>query len=74
MIDRNCSTEARHIDIAGLRTTIAMEASFWSKTELLADREGIDWRDVAEQFLAGKPKNIGRAKWLRVAILCAEDK
>jgi predicted DNA-binding ribbon-helix-helix protein len=70
----DCATEARHIEIDGQRTTIAMERPFWQKTEAIAATRGVDWLDVTADLLRGKPATVGRAKWLRVAILCADER
>jgi hypothetical protein len=46
-----------------------MEAQFRQAADRLAQGNCITWTEWAEEQLSGKPDDIGRASWLRVAIL-----
>jgi predicted DNA-binding ribbon-helix-helix protein len=61
--------ERRHIWRGENRTSIALEPQFWQAADRLAQGNCITWTEWAEEQLSGKPDDIGRASWLRVAIL-----
>ena len=61
--------ECRHIGKGESRTSIAIEPQFWQAAEKVAHGAGMNWKEWADQQLSNKPQQIGRASWLRVAIL-----
>lgn len=67
----NSALECRHLVADGIRTSIALEVAFWQAVERQAEGQG--WREWTEEQLRDKPAEIGRARWLRVAVLEALD-
>ena len=67
----NSALECRHLMADGSRTSIALEVAFWQAVERQA--AGMGWREWAEAQLRNKPADVGRARWLRVAVLEALD-
>lgn len=68
---RNSALECRHLTADGTPTTIALEKAFWRAVERQAGASG--WREWTATQLKAKPEEIGRARWLRVAVLEALD-
>lgn len=66
--------KARHIDIGGNRTTIALEQAFWREVDQHAERAGQSWQHWIEYALEGRTDNIGKARWLRVLLLAIDKK
>ena len=67
----NSALECRHLTADGIRTSIALEIAFWQAVERQAG--GTGWREWTAAQLKAKPAQIGRARWLRVAVLEALD-
>lgn len=67
----NSALECRHLTVDGTRTSIALEVAFWRAAERQAGASG--WREWTAARLKAKPEQIGRARWLRVAVLEALD-
>lgn len=63
----NSALECRHLTAGGIRTSIALEVAFWQAVERQAAGSG--WREWTQERLRRKPAQIGRARWLRVAVL-----
>lgn len=61
--------ETRHLMCGDIRTCIAIEPQFWKVADQQAAARGIAWHDLANIWLEFKPADMGRARWLRVAIL-----
>lgn len=69
MFDSAVRFEARHVVSDGIRTTVAIESPFWDAIEAIAKEEGIGWKEWTARRLSSRPAQVGRASWLRVAVL-----
>jgi len=69
LFDSAVRFEARHVVSDGIRTTVAIESPFWAAIEAIAKEEGIGWKEWTARRLASRPVQIGRASWLRIAVL-----
>jgi len=65
----NAFIERRHFIYDGTDTTIALDRIFWMIIDGICKWRNISWERWAIQHLNSKPANVGRARWLRNAVV-----
>lgn len=51
------------------RTTVRLEAAWWTAIDALANKKRQTWREWVADALADRPTDVGAAAWLRLAVL-----
>ena len=65
----NAVMERRHFIHGEIDTTIGLDRLYWQIIDGLCRWRHISWEHWAIKHLNSKPENVGRARWLRNAVV-----